>query len=73
MNNPLLRSCAIVVAFWWLLLTSLSLGDLSNFTAANLSASASKLAVVLLAVVLGVSYPVAYLIRRLKYQVGNGI
>lgn len=68
MNNPLLRSGAIVVAFWWLLLTSLSLGDLSNFTAANLSASASKLAVVLLAVVLGVSYPVAYLIRRRKYR-----
>ena len=68
MNNPLLRSGAIVVAFWWLLLTSLSLGDLSNFTSANLSASVSKLAVVLLAIVLGVAYPVAYLIRRRKYR-----
>ena len=68
MNNSLLRSGAIVVAFWWLLLTSLSLGDLSNFTSANLSASVSKLAVVLLAIVLGVAYPVAYLIRRRKYR-----
>ncbi len=68
MNNPLLRSGAIVVAFWWLLLTSLSLGDLSNFTSANLSVSVSKLSVVLLAVVLGVAYPVVYLIRRRRYR-----
>lgn len=66
MNNALLRSGAIVVAFWWIVLTGWSVGDLANLTFESLSLSFTKLGFVALAILLGLAYPVAYLIRRRK-------
>jgi len=64
MNNPLLRAGAIVFATWWVVLTLWSLGDPSHFTASHVSSSLNKLAVVFLAILLGLAYPVVFLIRR---------
>jgi len=68
MNNALLRSGAIVVAFWWVVLTVWSVGDLSNLTVESLSLSFTKLGLVALAIAVGLVYPIGYLIRRRKIR-----